>query len=69
MRALSVDSFAEALAVRRLFPNWYYTNRYQQIIVDSAKSNPDFFEADTYKGASFARVTDSSTTPTSAEAG
>ena len=68
MRALSVDSFAEALAVRRQFPNWYYTNRYQQIIIDAANSNPDFFNADTYEGASFARVTDSSTTPTTSEA-
>ncbi len=44
MRALSVDSFADALAVRRQFPNWFYTNRYQQLIVDAAKTNPAFFE-------------------------
>lgn len=44
MHDLHVDSFVQALEVRRKSPNWFYTNRYQQLIVDAAKANPAFFE-------------------------
>lgn len=44
MPKLTVDSFQQALEVRRKFPNVYYTNNYQQIIVDAAKADPSFFE-------------------------
>jgi hypothetical protein len=46
MRALQVDSFAQAMEVRRKFPNVFYTNRYQQLIVEAAKTNPAFFDVE-----------------------
>ena len=44
MATLKVDSFQQALEVRRKFPNVYYTNNYHQIIIDAAKADPSFFE-------------------------
>ena len=47
MRATQVDSFAQAMQVRRSFPLWFYTNRYQALIVEGAKANPSFFDLNT----------------------
>ena len=44
MATLKVDSFKQALEVRRKFPNIFYTLNYQQIIVHAAKDNPSFFD-------------------------
>ena len=44
MPKLTVDSFQQALEVRRKFPQVFYTLNYQQIIVDTAKADPSFFE-------------------------
>lgn len=44
MPKLTVDSFQQALEVRRKFPNVFYTLNYQQVIVDSGKADPSFFE-------------------------
>ena len=44
MPKLTVDSFQQALEVRKKFPNVFYTLNYQQIIIDAAKANPTFFE-------------------------
>ena len=44
MPKLTVETFQQALEVRRKFPNIYYTLNYQQIIIDAAKANPSFFE-------------------------
>ena len=44
MPKLTVDSFQQALEVRRKFPQVFYTLNYQQIILDAAKTNPSFFE-------------------------
>ena len=44
MAKLKVDSFKQALEVRKKFPNVFYTLNYQQIIVDAAKADPSFFE-------------------------
>lgn len=46
MPKLTVDSFQQALEVRRKFPNLYYTLNYQQIIIDAAKANPAFFDVE-----------------------
>jgi len=46
MRDLHVDSFAHALEVKRKFPNVFYTNRYQKLIVEAAKTNPAFFDVE-----------------------
>ena len=43
MHDLHVDSFVQALEVRRKYPNLFYTNKYQQLIVEVAKINPAFF--------------------------
>lgn len=47
MRADHVDSFAQAMQVRRLFPLYFYTGKYQQLIVEAAKANPSFFDLNT----------------------
>ena len=44
MPKLTVDSFKQALEVRKKFPNLFYTLNYQKIIVDAAKADPSFFE-------------------------
>ena len=44
MHDLHVDSFVQALEVRRKYPNLFYTNKYQQLIVEAAKTNPAFFD-------------------------
>ena len=44
MPKLTVDSFQQALEVRKKFPNVFYTLNYQQIIVAAAKADPSFFE-------------------------
>ena len=44
MHDLHVDSFVQALEVRRKYPNLFYTNKYQQLIVEATKTNPSFFE-------------------------
>jgi len=44
MPKLTVDSFQQALEVRRKFPQVFYTLNYQQIIVAAAKADPSFFE-------------------------
>ena len=46
MRDLHVDSFAHALEVKRKFPLYFYTNKYQQLIVEAAKANPAFFDVE-----------------------
>ena len=46
MRATQVDSFAQAMQFRRKFPLWFYTNRYQQLIVEGAKTNSAFFDVE-----------------------
>jgi hypothetical protein len=46
MRALQVDSFAQAIEVKRKFPNVFYTNRYQKLIVEAAKTNSAFFDVE-----------------------
>ena len=47
MRATQVDSFAQAMQVRRKFPLWFHTARYQALIVEAAKANPSFFDLNT----------------------
>ena len=47
MRATQVDSFAQAMQVKRKFPLWFYTSRYQKLIVEAAKANPSFFDLST----------------------
>ena len=44
MAKLTVDSFKQALEVRKKFPQVFYTLNYQQVIVDAAKADPSFFE-------------------------
>ena len=44
MPKLTVDSFQQALEVRKKFPQVFYTLNYQQIIIDAAKADPSFFE-------------------------
>ena len=51
MAKLTVDSFKQALEVRRKFPNVYYTNTYQQIIIDGAKADPAFFDVEQKENA------------------
>ena len=51
MPKLTVDSFKQALEVRKKFPNVFYTLKYQQIIVDSAKADPSFFEVNEKENA------------------
>ena len=46
MPKLTVDSFQQALEVRRKFPQVFYTLNYQQIIVAAAKANPAFFDVE-----------------------
>ena len=46
MRDLHVDSFVQALEVRRKYPNLFYTNKYQQLIVEATKTNPAFFDVE-----------------------
>ena len=46
MATLKVDSFKQALEVRRKFPQIFYTLNYQQIILDAAKTNPAFFDVE-----------------------
>ena len=51
MPKLTVNSFQQALEVRRKFPNVYYTNNYQQIIIDGAKADPAFFDVEQKENA------------------
>ena len=51
MPKLTVNSFQQALEVRRKFPNVYYTNTYQQIIIDGAKADPLFFDVEQKENA------------------
>ena len=44
MPKLTVETFQQALEVRKKFPNIFYTLNYQQIIVATAKADPSFFE-------------------------
>lgn len=51
MAKLSVDSFQQALEVRRKFPNVYYTLNYQKVIIEAAKTNPAFFDVEQKESA------------------
>ena len=51
MPKLTVNSFQQALEVRKKFPNVFYTLNYQQVLVDAAKANPSFFEVNEKEGA------------------
>ena len=51
MAKLKVDSFKQALEVRKRFPNVFYTLNYQQVIVDSGKADPSFFEVNEKENA------------------
>ena len=51
MAKLKVDSFQQALEVRRKFPQVFYTLDYQQTIVDTAKADPSFFDVNEKENA------------------
>ena len=51
MPKLTVDSFKQALEVRKKFPNVFYTLNYQQTIVDTAKADASFFEVNEKENA------------------
>jgi hypothetical protein len=46
MPELTVDSFQQALEVRKKFPQVFYSLNYQKIIIDAAKTNPAFFDVE-----------------------